>query len=286
MNFRVINSSEFPKNLYKIKDSPKELYVAGDYNVDKFNSAISIVGSRNMTPYGERVVNTFINELSGFDTTIVSGFSKGVDMTVHACCLNNRLPTVVVLPFGFNHIKADKQSLVNKIIHNGGLILSEYDPRFEPKKWTFVQRNRIIAALSHATIVVEATTDSGTLHTAAYCRKYGRALFSVPGSIFNDKSSGTNQLLMEGATVATSALSVANTLNFALKNFCNYALPNSRGIEYPFEQKLIDYIKSQPMTNESLCLFTGLSIEELNKALIILEINGRVKCREGYYYVA
>ena len=178
---------------------------------------MAIVGTRRASRYGKDVTEQFASSLARAGVTIVSGLADGVDTFSHQACLNVKGKTIAVLGGGINNIyPATNTNLANKIVESGGLILSEYRPNEKPQTYYFPIRNRIIAGLSKAVLITEATEKSGSMHTKNYALDYGREVFAVPGRINDIYSTGCNKIIK--SCQSAIALDPNDILNF-LGNF-------------------------------------------------------------------
>ncbi len=204
MKYKVKNLEEknFPPLLKEIPGSPKKLFFAGEVqNWD--HKLLCIVGSRKYTGYGKEAVEKLIEGLRGYPIIIVSGLALGIDSIAHRAALKNGLKTIAVPGSGLSpdalyphtHIK-----LAEEIIEQGGMLLSEYEENFRATQWSFPQRNRIMAGMSHATFVIEAEQKSGTLITSRLATEYNRDVLALPGSIWSSTSEGPHMLIRLGAT--------------------------------------------------------------------------------------
>ena len=210
-SFITFDSPQYPQLLKTIPDAPQKLYYKGNLDSSLFNNCLAVVGSRRMTSYGKQITDLLVSEIAQAGITIVSGFMYGIDATAHQAALNGGGRTIACMPCGINVIHpAYQDNLYNDILKNNGLILSEYEDDFPPALWTYPRRNRIVAGLSAATMVVEAGEKSGSLITAKLARNYDRKLFSVPGMLTSAVSKGTMQLIKEGAEAVSSAQDVLN----------------------------------------------------------------------------
>jgi len=204
----TIYDKNYPKLLKEIDDPPLTLYIMGS-KIEQESTAISVVGTRKMTPYGERAIEKIVGELVGQGVMIVSGFMYGVDYRAHQVALDYGGQTLGVLGFGFDHIFP--RSFVGKfqnMLDRGMTFITEYPPFVRAKKGCFPERNRIVAGLSAGTIVIEAAARSGTSITANLAAEYGRGVFAVPGSIFSPYSEGTRVLINNGACLVESGYEV------------------------------------------------------------------------------
>lgn len=182
MNLITISDNKYPKLLKEIgKDAPKKLYYKGKWDEKIFKNCLAVVGSRMMTAYGKRVVEQIVTEVAAAGLTIVSGFMYGVDAASHQAALKAGGRTIAIMPCGIDLIHPQyQQDLYVEILNNQGLIISEYEGTFLPVNWTYPRRNRIIAAMSQAVLIVEAGEKSGSLITANFAKKFGGRVFAVP----------------------------------------------------------------------------------------------------------
>ncbi len=195
---------DYPSWLKNIPNPPPLLYYQGKPPPPALDN-LTVVGSREPSSYSQQVINNLLPPLikSGFN--IISGLAIGVDTLAHQAALKNKGKTWAVLGSGLNVIYPHSNlPLVQQIIAAGGGLISEFPPSMPPRARNFPGRNRIISGLSLATIVIEAKMRSGSLSTARHALEQGRDVLSVPGSIFSPLSTGTNQLIISGATPITS----------------------------------------------------------------------------------
>lgn len=204
MKYKVIkinmNSKYYPERLKNIDDAPKELYCLGNLELLNYKNNIAMIGSRNCSSYGERAAKDFAYNLAKEDICIVSGLAKGIDSFSHIGALNAKGRTIAVLGSGLDNIYPKENiKLVEEIIKNNGLVISEYPLGTKPLKYHFPARNRIISGLSDSVLVVEARKNSGTNITVDFALEQGKDIFVVPGNIYSKTSDGTNFLITEGA---------------------------------------------------------------------------------------
>ena len=211
---RTLAPEEFPPLLHEIPDAPHTLNCRGTLPPPHLK-LLAVVGSRNHTPYGKKVVAHLIGGLRGHSIGIVSGLALGIDSLAHQAALAHNLYTVAVPGGGLDdsvlyprsHLQLAKEILAAK----GGL-LSEYEPQFAATSWSFPKRNRIVTGMSHATLLIEASEKSGTLISARLASDYNRDVLAVPGDIFSENAHGVHQFLKLGATVVTSAEDILTAL--------------------------------------------------------------------------
>ena len=265
------SEAAFPPDLAMIKDPPKRLFCKG--NVDLLTSrCIGVVGSRRMTDYGKRTTESLAYELAAAGITVVSGFMYGIDATAHAAALAADGNTIAVMPCGIERVyPLHQRDLYVRILDSGGLVVSEYSGDEEPRAWTFPKRNRIVAGLSRAVLVVEAAKDSGSLITANLAIEQGRKLFAVPGEINSPTSQGTLRLISDGK--ADTVVDSAKILGFF-------------GISPTSDKEpIIEAILEEPKTFDDLVLSLKISPAELNQRLTVLLLSGQIVEKEGKYHV-
>src|SRR5437667_4951530 len=205
---RILERASFPPLLRAIFDPPRRLYVRGIADDVLARRAVALVGARSCSPYGAHVARAFGRELAAAGLVVVSGLARGIDGEAHRGALEAGATTVAVLGCGIDRDYPAAHSELARRIAATGLIVSEYAPGVEPAPWRFPARNRIIAGLAAATVVVEARERSGALITADLALEEGREVLTVPGEITSALSGGTNRLLRQGATAATSSADV------------------------------------------------------------------------------
>ncbi|MBC2128418.1 DNA-processing protein DprA [Listeria marthii] len=199
-----ILDDHYPALLREIYEAPPILFCKG--NIDLLQKqAIAIVGTRQMSEYGRKACRKIASELSEHQLTIVSGMAIGIDTTAHKAALQKDGATIAVLGSGVNNIYPLKNQLLANDIARDGLLLSEYLPDEEARRWHFPERNRIISGLSIGTVIIEAAERSGSLITADMALEQNRQVFAVPGNIFIDTWKGTNYLIQEGAKLVMNA---------------------------------------------------------------------------------
>lgn len=283
-----INSTDFPDSLRYIPNPPQKLYCEGDISLLK-TKCFAIVGSRHCTDYGKKVTLEFSEKLTKAGLTIVSGMAIGTDTYAHIGCLNASGKTIAVLGDGFNHIfPACNKKLFEQIINNCGLIVSEYPPDTMWKSEYFLARNRIVSGLSIGTLVIEAAYRSGTSVTARLTKEQCRKLFCIPSDIYSSHGVGTNNFIREGAILTTSPNDIFCEYDF-LEKFIdkNQEVPSVKvaNIFVPEEYKPIyNLILKEPISVDLIAKRLNLNINNVNSALLMMELNGYVKKLPGNMY--
>lgn len=217
MDFPIkeLAQGEFPQLLLEIPQPPKQLNYRGVLPQSGMK-LLAVVGSRKYTSYGEEAVEHLIGGLQGHNIGIVSGLALGIDSLAHEAAMRHGLYTLAIPGGGLSDsaiYPTSHKPLAKKILESGGGLLSEYDPDFRATTWSFPQRNRLVAGIAEATLVIEAGEKSGSLITARLTADYNRELLVVPGNIFSDNSKGTHQFLKLGATPITEPADILNALN-------------------------------------------------------------------------
>ena len=272
---KLLSPKQFPPLLRQIPDAPKKLYVRGELPSTE-RAWLCVVGSRAITNYGRQVCRHLIEGLRGYPIVIVSGLAYGVDAEAHKAALEAGLPAVAVPGSGLDWDVLYPRANVNlakEILKAGGALLSEFEPDTKAADWTFPKRNRIMAGLCNATLIIEARELSGTLITARLTVEYNRELLVVPGSIFSDESKGTHQFLRLGATAITSADDILVALGIAKREGEN--LTSLRADLSTEELRVIEIIRA-PIPREELVQALELPITEANVLLSTMEIKGLI----------
>ncbi len=267
----------YPKVLREIHDPPEILYIKGELPTFK-KHYLSIVGTRDMTAYGQRVTKQIVSGLSD-DFVIVSGLARGVDTNAHKSALENNISTIAVLGFGLNQIPQYLHSFAEEITKHGALI-SEFPPNQSGDKFSFPQRNRVISGLSKATIVVEAGFKSGARITAGFANDQGREIFAVPGEIYNEKSMGTNDLIKKGeAAPLLHPNDIFETLKIKRVSKPLLALPT-------YQQFIVNELQKQPQNKLSLMHKILIPAAKLTSSLTELELSNLIeRGRNGKYFI-
>ena len=283
-----IEDEKYPKLLKEIgKDAPKQLYYKGNWggeNGDIFENCLAVVGSRHLTSYGRKITEQFVTEIAAAGITIVSGFMYGGDEAAHRAAVRVGGKTIAVMPCGIDMIHPEYQEeLYNEILENKGLIISEFEGKFPPANWTYPKRNRIVAGLSKAVLIIEAGLNSGSLITADYAKEFGRKIFAVPGQITSEVSKGTAKLIKEGAGVATEAGDILKHYNISLATKPNLAKPSLNIGKV--EQEIIDQLKREPMEADMLARALGISAAKIGTTLSLMQLKGFIEQEAGKYYV-
>ena len=209
------NDAHYPFRLKNCCDSPYLFYYKGNNNFNPQKS-VAIIGTRNASQYGKEMVKRIITELSAYQVTIVSGLAEGIDTEAHKHALFRQQQTYAVLGSGLDRIyPASNEKLSMSIVKEGGALISEYPHYIKPDRLHFPHRNRIIAGLSDATVVVESPKRGGSMITAYIASSYNRDVFAVPGNILSDNHSGCHELIRKNiAAIVTSGNEIADMMGW------------------------------------------------------------------------
>lgn len=272
---QVLTKSEFPSLLAEINDPPERLFIEGSLPPENDYEYLAVVGSRNFSPYGKEACERLIDGLAGYPIAIVSGLAIGMDSIAHKAALRASLPTVAIPGSGLDEsvlYPAQNRFLARDIVSAGGALLSENEPLFKPYPHSFPSRNRIIAGMCKAVLVVEAGEKSGTLITARLALDYNRDVLVVPGSIFSKTSKGSNSLIRSGASPVMSSEDILHELGLAPKEQRSFNLSE---LTHP-EQKLLE-ILTEPMHRDLLFETAKITPAEGTVLLMTMELKGLIK---------
>jgi DNA processing protein len=266
----------FPPLLRSIHDPPPGLFLRGAGEPDLLaGPAVAIVGARACSGYGAAVARSLGRELAAAGLVVVSGLARGIDAEAHRGALEAGRTTVAVLGCGIDRDYPAAHAELARRVAGSGLVVSEYAPGVEPAPWRFPARNRIVAGLGAATVVVEARERSGALITADLALEEGREVFAVPGEITSSLSAGTNGLLKLGAAPLTAAADVLAA--YGLDRPSRRPEPRGRAGE------LLEILRRGPAAADELARSTGLGAGEVARALVELELLGLAVQADGVF---
>ena len=257
MEIKKLPKNKFPKALLEIPQPPEQLWIIGDLPAQAGMPPenliyLCVVGSRKFTSYGREACEKIISGLKGYPIVIVSGFAMGIDT-----------------------IAKTNIKLMNEVVENGGCLISEFEPDFKATQWSFPMRNRLMAGISKATLIIEAEEKSGTLITARLTTEYNRDLLVVPGSIFSPNSKGTNKLLHQGATPVTCSEDVLEALGFEISK--DEEKQAKLFLDLSLEEKKVVAILREPIPRDDLIRALKMSTPTANAILSVMEIKGLIK---------
>lgn len=278
---------EYPKRLKACHDSPVLLYAKGDMSLNK-QRVISIIGTRKPTDYGKQLCKELVEDLKDYGVLVVSGLAYGIDVAAHKDCLNHHIQTVGVLGHGLDRLyPATHRSVADKMRLNGGL-LTEYPSGTMPDRENFPSRNRIVAGIADATIVIEAGIKSGTLITAEIANSYNRDVFAFPGRVNDEFSEGCNFLIRNHkAGLLTNAADVAYILGWD-KVGDTPPKPSQLSLAMDLnsdEREIMQVLSAhQPIAIDELTLKMGMPVSQLTMNLLNLEMQGFIRSMPGKTY--
>jgi DNA processing protein len=275
-----LNKERWSDNLKLIKPKVERVLYKG--NIDLLLESapkLAVVGSRRMTDYGERVIEKWMPALVQKGITIVSGFMYGVDQAAHKACIENGGKTIAVLGMGIDcEPRAADAKLYQKILEVDSLIVSEYEGTYPADKWTFPARNRIVAGVADAVLVVEAAERSGSLITARLARVFGKKLLAVPGLVTNKVAEGTNNLIKNGkAAMVTSAEDIFFEMglgNGQMKIGWQNTFPNN---------PILEALESGEKSADELARILKMPVTKVMEEIFCLEMDDLVKEKAGRY---
>ncbi len=276
-----ITSSKYPSNLKNTSVPPVALYCRGNLKHDK--PAIGIVGTRKISTYGRKVVRELIRELSKYDVTIVSGLAYGVDAETHRKSLDQDLTNIAVLANGINEIYPKPHTNLSlEIIKKGGAVISETPPFVPSMKYMFPIRNRIIAGIADATVIIQSPCKSGSLITANYAFTENRFLYAVPGDITDYRQDGCHELIRnQKASLLTSAHQIIDDLKLTTLNLATRDSDLS-----DLQRSIFDMLDAKaPMHIDRISQSVKKSTKRLVGLLVEMEISGYVKNVGAMHYV-
>jgi DNA processing protein len=277
---RVLGRRDLPPLLRAIHDPPPKLHLRGAARDELLERRlVAIVGARASSAYGTTVARALGRALGQAGAVVVSGLARGIDAAAHRGALDAGAPTVAVLGCGIDRDYPAAHAELSRAIRATGLVVSEYGPGVEPAPWRFPARNRIIAGLSAATIVVEARARSGALITADFALEEGRDVFAVPGEITSALSQGTNSLIRIGALPLTSVAEAVEILGLDPPS----ATPDR--LAEP-AHALLEAVRTRPGDVDALARALRRSAADVATGLVELELAGLVINVEGVYRVA
>jgi DNA processing protein len=293
----TLDDRAYPKNLRNIYDPPKALYVNGTLR-DSDDVAIALVGSRRASMYGLEMCEELAFEVALRGVTVVSGMARGIDSAAHRGALKAKGRTIAVMGSGHNDIYPPENKDLYEEIVKTGAVLTEYENDMPPLPANFPQRNRIISGLSLGVVVVEAVRNSGALITANFAAEQGREVFAVPGKVSSPTSSGTNDLIKDGARLVQSADDIMEELSLAeMKPVSGEAkgeidekiakkvkayIYNSLTED---ERKVYKVLSDEPAYIDEILRTTGITPSKMSKVLLNLELKRLIKEMPGKQFV-
>lgn len=273
----ILTEKDIPRRLREISDPPQKLFLRGKLPEDE-RSMLAIVGSRKHTAYGKDVVSALVRGLRGYPITIISGLALGIDGLAHKTALDAGLPTLAVPGSGLNWnvlYPRNHEQLAKDIVDAGGGLLSEFSPETQAAPWTFPKRNRIMAGLADAVLIIEAEELSGTLITARLAMEYNRDVLAVPGPITSTTSRGPNALIRDGAIPILSPTDILDALGITVHE--TQTQDSELLDSLPEKERAAYLLLLEPLERDALFSSLELLPEQGNILLLELEMKGLVR---------
>lgn len=275
VNYMSKDESIYPSKLKHIYNCPSILFYKGDVN-QLNNLSLAMVGSRKPTPYGIWCAQNMSEKLSNCGINIISGMAIGIDEHSHKGCIKGKSKTIAVLGSGVeNPLPKSNLKLSEKILEDGGLLISEYNVEHPVSVGNYPARNRIISGISEGVIVVEAAKKSGALITVDFALEQGKNVFAIPGNINSDMSKGCHKIIKEGAKLVDDIEDIINEYN--LNNFNKIPNNSDKKPLKGVQKSIFDIIKMKGSLHiDRICDYTNMNIQDINCILNTLEIEGMV----------
>lgn len=281
---KKLEPKEFPPQLFEIPEPPKQLYIRGALPTPQ-TTLLAVVGTRKYTPYGKEICKKLISGLKGYPICIVSGLALGIDAIAHEAALEHNIQTLAIPGSGLSEsvlYPRTNLSLAKRILEHRGCLLSEFEPEMGATIWSFPRRNRIMAGLVQAVLVIEGEAKSGTLITARLATEYNKDVLTVPQSVFSPTSSGPTLLLKLGATPIATSEDILEALHITIDKKEQVERTDlTEG-----ELKIVSLLKVHESTKEEILSQTQFDVTTLNTLLMLLEIKGVIKETLGKIHLA
>ncbi len=277
MEIKEFTKEYWPEGLEEIPEPPKKLYILGNFP-DEDLIFLSIVGSRKFTSYGREVCEKLIEGLKGYPICIVSGFAMGIDSIAHKKALEVGLKTLVFPGSGLSKeaiYPKTNVKLMDEVLNKGGAFISEFEDDFKATSWSFPMRNRLMAGISKAVLIIEAEEKSGTMITARLATEYNKDVLVVPGNIFSPNSKGTNKLLKLGATPITSSIDLLEALGFDISD--EKEKQQNLFEDLSTDEKKVISLLREPKERDILIKEMKMPVNEANALLSVMEIKDLIK---------
>ena len=285
----LVGDSGYPLRLESCSDAPALLYIRGNMEAVDCNRAIAVVGTRNATAYGMEMTRRLVQDIADNigDVVIVSGLAYGIDVHAHRAAMAAGLPTVAVVAHGLNTLyPADHRDVASRMLHSGGAVVTEYTTAAPIHRGNFLARNRIVAGLSDAVIVVESDSRGGALSTARIALNYGRAVGAVPGRVTDRYSRGCNNLIAcDAAAIVRDAGDIASQLGWSLKEAQGSQASFDFGTLPPRQQRVVDHLRKHPSdTADDISHALGTDFATMSALLMEMEMDDVVTANPGGTY--
>jgi len=284
--FRIIaaDSAEYPDRLKQIYDPPYMIFVKGEIRPED-EKAVAIVGSRKATHYGKSMAEKLARELASANVTVVSGFARGIDSISHRAAIDAGGRTLAVFGSGLDVIYPPENKKMYAELPDSGALISEFPFGTKPEPQNFPRRNRIISGISLGVVVIEAGERSGALLTARHALEQNREVFAVPGNITSTASSGTNELIKQGAHLVTSAEDILSNLKFILPEKSEIKTTEKPPRLKPEQNRLYEILTDEPIHVDIISRQLGVKVPQVLTVLLEMELMGVVRQVPGKKFV-
>ncbi|MDO4690203.1 MAG: DNA-processing protein DprA [Fusobacterium sp.] len=283
-DFFTIDDDIYPESLKNICEPPKKIYYKGNIDLLKNERMISVVGTRRNSSYGKLCCEILVKKLIKADVVLVSGFAMGIDSICHRTCIENNGKTIAVVAAGLDVIYPATNINLWKKIEENGLILSEYEYGTKPFRVNFPKRNRIIAGLSRATVVIESKEKGGSLITANMALEEGRDIFAIPGDIFSENAKGCNSLIRDSkAKLLISADEILEEYAWLTEYKLNVFEEDFEKFS-KIQKNILNFLSSEK-TLDCLVQELNLDLSTILTEIMDLEIKGVIKGLAGGKYI-
>lgn len=285
----LVGDQGYPLRLESCSDAPAMLYIRGNVDAVDCRRSIAVVGTRNATAYGVEMTRRLVQDIADNigDVVIISGLAYGIDVNAHRAAMAAGLPTVAVVAHGLNTIyPADHRDVASRMLHSCGAIVTEYASAAPIHRGNFLARNRIVAGLSDAVIVVESDSRGGALSTARLALNYGRAVGAVPGRVTDRYSRGCNNLIAtDAAAIVRDAADIASQLGWSLKAEPGGQATFDFGTLPPHQQRVVDHLRKHPTdTADDITRALGTDFATLSALLMEMEMDDVITANPGGTY--
>jgi len=282
-----LTDADYPKRLLNCYDSPTLLYYKGEADLNA-SKIIAIIGTRSNTEYAKQVTEKIVKDLSAQNITIVSGLAFGVDAIAHKAAVKNNLPTIGVLAHGLDQIyPSEHTGLAKDMIKNNGGLLTEFKSKTKPDKHNFPSRNRIVAGMSDAVVVVETGIKGGSMITAELANGYNKDVFAIPGKTTDSKSTGCNNLIKNSkAVLLTDAEEIIEAMGWQQTKKITPKKQKELFIELSAEEKIIiDILKEKEAVHiDELNFKSGMNSSIVAASILTLELQNVILSLPGKLY--
>jgi DNA processing protein len=282
-----VTDAAYPQRLLHCYDAPALLFYKGTANLNA-SKIVAIVGTRNNTDYGKHVTEKLVKDLSAHDLIIVSGLAYGIDAIAHKCSIKHDIPTIGVVGHGLDQIYPPAHGgLAKDMIKHGGGLLTEYKSKTQPDKHNFPGRNRIVAGISDATVLVETGIKGGSMITAEIANSYNRDVFAIPGKLTDSKSEGCNHLIKTNKGILlTEAAELITVMGWDEKKITSKKQQKELFVELSDdEKKIVSLIQEKGTLHiDEINLLSGMSTSAVAAAILNLEMQGVVRSLPGKMY--